>query len=662
MTSSAPGAPLRAANAAWLWLVLCLCALPARGSDHFVSLSLEELLRIEVTGPSRFAQPSRDAPSTVTVITREEIRDHAWHTLADILDAVPGVFVATDRVYRYAGVRGFLQPSDYNTNVLLLIDGIPANDALYNQAFLGTEGLLDVAVIERVEFIPGPGSSAYGSNAILGVINVVTTTGRRLRGTAVAASAGRRGERGIALRHGLADDGRDLLIFASGWRSDGETVTLPDTDAAGFGRARGLDHDRYRRVMGRHAWGEFTLLGAYSERRKGYATAPFGTLFGDPRTIARDDQLLLALSHQAEWRSGVSVLARASLGAVRYRADWAYAPPDDLNRDAADGRWWGVELQATDTRSERHTLVYGFEFRNQYRLDQRNFDVGREPRVVRLDDQRRARQLGAYVQDEWRTGDWRLSAGLRLDYYSRFGTMASPRLAAIQSWSPQTTVKYIFGTAYRAPNAFEAFYHDGDESMKANPGLHPERIRSLEVAVEHFARDAWHWSGSVFHNRLRQRIAQELDPHDGLLVYRNRGDASTHGVTLTAQRRWRGGHRVRLSASWHDSRDHARDDRLSHSPRVVAKLDATVPIGAWRATIEGRHVGARTSGDGRVGGQSWGNLALVSSDRLPGGARIALRIDNLFDRRLFDPASDEFAHDRLPREGRIGRLTVAWPL
>lgn len=99
-------------------LVLCAHG-PAAAGEDLATLALEDLLQLQVTGASRFSQAPREAPSAVTVITREQIRDHAWHTLADLLDAVPGLFVTTDRVYRYLGVRGFLQPSDYSTNVLL---------------------------------------------------------------------------------------------------------------------------------------------------------------------------------------------------------------------------------------------------------------------------------------------------------------------------------------------------------------------------------------------------------------------------------------------------------------------------------------------------------------------------------------------------------------
>ncbi|MBI1905220.1 MAG: TonB-dependent receptor [Rhodocyclales bacterium] len=645
-----------------LFAVLCLLGPDAGFAQDLSSLSLEELLSVKVTGVSRFDQRSNEAPSAVTIITRDQIRDHAWRSLGDMLDSVPGLFMTTDRVYGYLGVRGFLQPSDYNSNVLLLIDGIAANDAIYNQAFLGNAGLLDTALIERVEFIPGPGSSVYGSNAILGVINVITTTGRSERGTTAELSAGNHGSRGVSVRHGHADDRQDLLVSASAWRSDGETVTLADTDDARFGRARGLDHDRGKRFMARYAWDEFTLLGAYSERTKGYATAPYGTVFGDPRTVARDTQALIALTHRTEWQPGLNLQTRASFGSARYKAKWAFPLPDGTNRDDSDSRWWGVEVQATDTRFEHHTLVYGAEYRDEFRLRQHNADLGPEPDEVRLDDSRSARHLGVYAQDEWRIDNWRINAGLRIDHYSSFGSTVNPRLGIIHLISPRTTVKYLFGSAYRAPNVYEMHYHDGNDTMKANPDLDPERVRSLELALEHHFDSDWRAAGSLFRNQIRKLIVQRLDPEDGLLAYQNLGRTSVRGVTLSASRIWSDGTRLSFSSSWQATHDSESGQRLTHSPRHVAKADVSVPLGNWRATLEARYLGARTTPDSRVSAQSWANLALVSIDPVAAGARVSLRVNNLFDRDLADPASEEFAHDRLPREGRTAWVTLAWRL
>jgi len=87
-------------------------------------------------------------------------------------------------------VRSFGRPGDYNSRILLLIDGHRTNDNIYNQALVGAEGVIDVDLIDRVEIIRGPGSSLYGSNAFLAVVNIVTKRGRDLKGTEVSGEAG----------------------------------------------------------------------------------------------------------------------------------------------------------------------------------------------------------------------------------------------------------------------------------------------------------------------------------------------------------------------------------------------------------------------------------------------------------------------------------------
>lgn len=646
-------------------LAIAIIAVPRTGcASEIDGLPLEALLDVEVSSPSRFPQASRDAPAMVTVVTREQIRDHGWTTLADLLDAVPGLFVATDRSYRYLGVRGFLQPADYNTKVLLLVDGIPVNDGLYEQAYLGSEFILDMSMVDHVEFVPGPGSSVYGSNAILGVINVVTASARKLAGPRVALSAGSHEMRGGLVSYGAADAGHELLVAAGAMRSKGEDVFLPPAGDTAFGRADGVDGERAKRALLKYDWSEFSLLGLYSDRRKGYPTAGWGTTFGDRRAAFRDRMLLLALSREGEVAPGINLLTRVSLGASEFFGDYPYddeAPPT-LNRDEGFSRWWGAEIQGTDVRFDRHTLIYGLEYRHDYRLAQKNFDAA--PRVDYLDDRRDTSHVGLYAQDEWHVDTWRINAGLRVDHYGTFGTAVSPRVALIQRLDRATTVKYLFGSAFRAPNAYELYYHDGPTTMKANPDLRPERVRTFELGLEHATGNGWMLSGSLFRNRIRDLIAQEADPADGnLLVYRNQGRVTVNGMVLAARHEWDGGTRLAASTSWQQVSHDEAFGRPVGMPRLIAKLDLTVPLaGGWRATVEERYLGRRLTRGGDTGATAFSNLALVDTPPWLRGGQVSLRVDNLFDRRMVDPASDEYAHETLPREGRIVRATLTWPL
>src|ERR1700730_7850879 len=165
----------------------------AQDSSPLQDRSLEDLLRINVQrvfGASERLQPVTEAPSSVTIVTADEIARYGYRTLADILGSVRGLYVSDDRNYSLVGVRGFSKPGDFNMRMLLLVNGHPVNDNVYNQAQVGSEFGIDPAMFERVEIIRGPASSLYGTGAFFAVVNVITRTGASLHGSSIAVEAG----------------------------------------------------------------------------------------------------------------------------------------------------------------------------------------------------------------------------------------------------------------------------------------------------------------------------------------------------------------------------------------------------------------------------------------------------------------------------------------
>lgn len=146
-------------------------AAPAGQDDgaNLADLPLEQLMQVQtVTSASRFAQAPADAPSSVSVLTSQDIREYGWRTLADALAALPGLYVSSDRNYSYLGARGFLRPGDYDSRFLLLVDGMRTNDNVYDQASIGTEGMIDMDLVERIEYVPGPGAAVRSRIVVLG--------------------------------------------------------------------------------------------------------------------------------------------------------------------------------------------------------------------------------------------------------------------------------------------------------------------------------------------------------------------------------------------------------------------------------------------------------------------------------------------------------------
>jgi outer membrane receptor for ferrienterochelin and colicin len=657
-------------------------ALAASANDpvDLAQLPIEQLLNLEVFSASKFVQKISEAPAAVSVVTADEIKTFGWRTLADILRSLPGLYVSNDRNYSYLGSRGFLRPGDYNTRFLLLVDGYRTNDSVYDQASIGTEFVLDVDLIDRVEFVPGPGSSIYGPNAFFGVINVISKRGRDLNGAQVSIEAGSFGaSKGRASYGWRGANGAELLLSATGFNVNGQNLYFPEFDspATNHGVAQGLDYDRGQSFFAKASLGAAAFTLAHSERKKGIPTASFGQVFNDPRSHTFDTQTLADFGYRRTIADNTELSAHAFWGRYDYQGDYIFdQPPVTVNRDGSYARWWGGDVKLVSTGFERHKLVAGAEMQRDYRRDQYNFNVAPVESLARmapgvgaigdqsiLDDRRQAERFGAYVQDEITLRENLLvNAGLRYDHNSTTGGAFNPRLALIYKPTQATTVKALYGTAFRAPNAYELFYQTLVEGgQKANPDLRPERTRSRELVLEHSLTADSRITALVFHNDVSDLITQTIDPNDGLLIYKNLSRAVTSGIGLEFERSWAGGTKIRTSYNWQHAVDSATDTILANSPAHLAKLNLSAPVfsGIWRSGLEAQYVGARNTLQSRIGGYWLANITL-SSARLAKGMEVSAGLYNLLDRRYADPGSEEHVQDAIQQDGRSLRLKLVY--
>ena len=141
------------------------------------SMSLDELMNAKVAIATKTNQPISESPSSVSVITSDDIKNLGARELVDVLQTIPGFELLKKFDGEYgAGVRGVKDPRS-TSKLLIMIDGIPYNQILYGYSiYFGYDINLDV--IERIEIIRGPGSALYGRNAFSGVINIITKTAR----------------------------------------------------------------------------------------------------------------------------------------------------------------------------------------------------------------------------------------------------------------------------------------------------------------------------------------------------------------------------------------------------------------------------------------------------------------------------------------------------
>jgi iron complex outermembrane receptor protein len=634
---------------------------PAKQADTS-TMDLERLMQIEiVVAGSKRAQRSREVASFVSVVTAAEIREHGYRTLADVLRTLPGFYVSNDRNYSYIGVRGFSRPGDFNSRILLLLNGLRTNESVYDLAYIGEEFSVDVDLIERVEVIRGPSSSLYGSNAFFAVINVVTKSGSSLAGTEVSTSAASFGTYSGRASYGRAF-GNDVDVLLSATYSDGRGRNLyyPEYDAplTNNGLAKGADHEGFHKLLVTASKGDFSFQANSVSREKGLPTGQYGALFNDKRTRTIDELRLASLSYNRAFSDSASFSTRLHTGRYSYTGEYAYSPGVIPTRDLALGEWWGMDVDAAHKIGSRQFLTLGAEYRDNYNQVQTTFDP--EPYVLYSYVQSEFTRWGVFAQDEIKLAEPLVFyAGVRVDQYKGFGSATSPRVALIYTQSPTTTFKLLAGRAFRAPSVFELYFESASIKYKANPLLEPEHIETLELLAQHFIGGGVQISASVFGNRLTDVTDQRLDPADSLLVFQNVGEARSRGLELGLEVNRGHGITGQLSYSLQRTEDRATGSELTNSPEQMIQLQlrSRIPGSSVIAALDAQYMSARLTPIGNAAGShTLANFSLFAP-RTFGRFDLSASVYNVFGARYGDPvAADTYVQDVIQQDGRSFRV------
>ena len=363
--------PVRAAMA----LVCATWCCSATANTHVASvdgllrMDLEDLLAVRVVTASRTSESTLNAPAPVSVVTAEEIRTLGHRTLGDVLRTMPGLSVSYDRQYQYLGVRG-INRKDFNSRVLVLIDGRRTNENVYDQAFIESAFALDLEAVDRVEFVAGPGSSLYGNNAMLGVVNVVTRKAVAGSDDRLLVEAGSASSRRLMTQLGRAiGSGGVLSLSASAARSGGRDLVFPEQAASQGGVAAGLDAETTRKVRVGYERSGVRWQAVHVERRKQDPTALYGSVFADPAASFSDQVTHVGVQMEADAAGDFRWTTQLGLNSYRYRNEYHYAiaSPDPANQDHTRGVWWNALAQVTYTGWNGHRLVAGAELQHDVR-------------------------------------------------------------------------------------------------------------------------------------------------------------------------------------------------------------------------------------------------------------------------------------------------------
>ena len=668
---------------------------------------LEELVELEVSLATGTSKPLKLAPSVATVITAEDLEAMGATTLDEVLETVPGLHVTISNKnamlpgYSFRGIHTSLSP-----HVLMLINGHSINQVYTGGLAYGF--MMPVNNISRIEVIRGPGSAVYGADAFAGVINVVTKDALEIDGTKTGLRYGSFDTAEAWLQHGGTYGGWDIALSLTGMKSDGDRKRVVDSDLqSAIDKAMGTkasiapgplntsyNNTDFRTAFSKDNW----LIRLWGQMSNGLGLGDGVTQTlstkgsGDYNNYSAEvnyhnDRLLRDTELNVDLRYMY----------MYYNSDLQPFPPGSLMPIGADGNIdfqtpvgltlftdgvYGQPVQIIHKTGAKFSSVYkgiedhrlrfetGFQRMSEKHEEMKNFgpgildgtqpvmngtktDVTGTQYIYMPDISRNLWHVS--LQDEWAFArKWELTAGVRFDQYSDFGSTINPRLALVWKTLDDLTTKLLYGRAFRPP-AFAELHTQNNPANHGNQDLKPETIQTVELAFNYRPATQFQTNLNFFAYEVKDLIEMVQDPGQTTLTFQNHKNQEGHGLELEADWLATDTLRLRGNFAFQRSKDKETGEIVPEAPGMKFYANADwkfMPY--WSLDAQYFWVGDRhrAASDVRPGISDYDlvNLTLRRKN-VAKHLDFALAVRTLFDRDAREPSLPSLPKD-YPLEGR----------
>ncbi|MBM4053674.1 MAG: TonB-dependent receptor [Planctomycetes bacterium] len=639
------------------------------------------------------------APSIVSVITGQEIKNMGYRTFSDFLRTIPGYEILKRGVYGTVipAVRGI----ESDNRIRVMLNGHFVNNPYLGESFQNFDDF-PLENIEKIEIIRGPGSALYGENAFMGAINIITKDAHDINGVKVTSG------------YGSFDTMEGNIIFGEKFKEvsvtgmlhytetngyeesiNNDFVTTLDNSFSSFGFPKASDApgspDDWRRkyIMNLKAnYKDFYFEGFYLNKNRGGYLGIQDALTNE--TNIENNYVFTEIKYKKEFSDMFTIIPRIYYDQFDDNFFVESLPEDttlpfDTNRDGvyetfytyADGligngiysqKIAGAEIPVDIRLFDGNVFTMGMEFRWLYQTNiqyNANFNpLSYEPldSLQGFSDtypnlKETTRKIwSAYLQDVWDiTETINLTLGLRFDEYSDFGSEVSPRVGVTWEFMENATIKSLYGRAFRAPN-FREMYLANQPAAHGNESLDPETIDTYEIGLHYnynISKCAVQSGINYFYNDIEDLISLRSTGL-GYNKYDNYGDAYIHGIEFESQINIAKNNYLFMNYTFQDP----NDESGKNLPFVAKhKGNFGVNVQPWKyintnlsTFVSGKRY--REEGDSRNDLPSYAllNFSLITKDFWK-TMEIQGTVSNLLDKDYDDPGSI-YVSDDLPRPGR----------
>ena len=501
--------------------ILLTCATMAGYSSTFVATAhaaemKEFSLDTVVVTASRVQTNKVDTPANIDVITNEKLNTNNYADAADALRDVPGVNILS------AGTGGANMGQDQillngDSRVLVMIDGRRVNVA--STGTYSSSWLPPINAIEKIEVLKGSGSALYGTDAVGGVINIITKSGTKTQVTAKVAGGSWGTEQYGVSASGSKENGVGLFVTANKNRrgnysyknrATGDVSEIANSYYDSTGATIKID----KKI------GKDNKLTLAAEHFLSVGGSPFGTP-GYVNTASDSyERLNNNVSLRYDWN-----LAKDNAGFVQAYKNYHHANfystivdnVSDFNEDK-----YGIEAQQNWKLAENNHFTAGIDY----------YDTKVTNTALYENGEKSVNNKAVYVEDRWGVApSWQLNSGLRYDKHSTAGGKFTPHFAVNKKFNEDSNAYISWGRVFNAPNTDTLFWYQPGYSMFGNLDLKPETGSVLTVGFNTKTSASTSVSASYFNSKIDDAIDWESDAN---YLYKpvNIDSEKRHGIEL----------------------------------------------------------------------------------------------------------------------------------
>ena len=456
-------------------------------ADEPQQFTLEEM----VVTASRVGTKKVDTPANITVIDKEKLETSNYADAADALRDVPGVNILG------SGAKGTSMGQDLillngDSRVLVLIDGRRVNIA--SSGNYSADWLPPVDAIEKIEVLKGAGSALYGTDAVGGVINIITKKGTDIenKGT-VKVAAGSWNTEQYSVNYGGSENGLGLFVSANkdrrGNYSYKDNLSGDVKELANSGYDTTSATIKIDKELGNN-----DRLTLQAEHMLAEGGSPFGYYgFGTTDTHQRlNNNIAIRYDwNEKEDNSGFAQIYK------NYHHSYFHSP-DISNVSDFNENKYGLELQQNWRLSEKHNLTGGFDY---YKTDVEN--------EIMYGGTESVNNKAVYLEERWKIDDsWQLNSGLRYDDHSNYGSEITPHFALNKKINDDSNAYISWGKVFNAPTTDDLYWKQfqyGSWTL-GDPNLKPETGHVLTIGANTKISENTTINASVFRSKIKDAI------------------------------------------------------------------------------------------------------------------------------------------------------------